>query len=158
MRITTYANPRQAILVSCRADRKDNIVALSWHTPLSFEPKMYAIAVGKTRYSCELLKKSKCFVVNFMSNDFEKEIYYCGSHSGRDIDKFKETGFKKEEAEKIDCPIIKAALGFFECKVIKEVEVGDHVLFIGDVVNEGLRREGKRLFHIHADKFTTTID
>ena len=156
MKITTLTNPRQTVLVTCRCKGKDNIITLDWHTPLSFLPMMYAISVGKTRYSLELIKNSKVFVVNFMSKDFEKEILFCGRHSGRDFDKFKETGLTAEEAEKIDCPRIKEALGFLECKVVREVEVGDHVLFIAKVVHSDLKKRGKRLFHLFQDKFTTT--
>lgn len=158
MKITTYTNPRQVILVTCRHGKTDNIFTLDWHSPLSFDPKLYAIAVGKTRFSHELISKSKVFAVNFMDKKYEKEIYYCGSHSGRTVDKFKETGFTKEESEKIDCPRIKECLAFFECQVIKSIETGDHTLFIAKIVNEGYKRHGKRLFHIHTNKFTTTKD
>lgn len=158
MKITTLTNPRQTVLVTCRHKGKDNIITLDWHTPLSFYPMMYAISVGKTRYSLGLIQKSKVFVVNFMSKDYEKEVLFCGRHSGRDYDKFSETGLTKEEAEKIDCPRIKEALGFLECKVVKEVEVGDHILFIAEVVNSDLKKKGKRLFHLWGDRFTTTKD
>ena len=156
MKITTLTNPRQTVLVTCRYKGKDNIITLDWHTPLSFNPMMYAISVGKTRYSLELIRKSKVFVVNFMGKDFEKEVLFCGRHSGRNCDKFAETGLKKEEAEKIDCPRIKEALGFLECKVANKVEAGDHILFIAEVVNSSLKTKGKRLFHLFRDKFTTT--
>lgn len=134
MKITALSNPRQTILVTSRYQGKDNIITMDWHTPLSFAPMMYAIAVGKTRFSCDLIKNSKVFVVNFISRDFEKE-----------------------EAEKIDCPRIKQALGFLECKVVDELEVGDHVLFLGEVLNSNLKSRDKRLFHLWGDNFTTTV-
>ncbi|MBC8388565.1 MAG: flavin reductase family protein [Actinobacteria bacterium] len=158
MKITTLTNPRQTILLTCRAEGKDNVMTLDWHTPLSFEPVMYAVSIGKTRYSLSLIRKSKVFVVNFMSKDFEKELLFCGRHSGKTLDKFKETGLEKEEAETINCPRIKQALGYLECKVEKETEVGDHFLFIARVTKSELKQKGKRLFHLFADKFTTTMD
>jgi len=158
MKITTLTNPRQTILLTCRWKGKDNIMTLDWHTPLSFEPMMYAVSIGKTRFSLNLVRSSKVFVVNFMSKDFEKEILFCGRNSGKNIDKFKETNFEKEEAETIDCPRIKQALGYLECKVEKEVEVGDHILFIARVTKTDLKQKARRLFHLFADKFTTTIE
>lgn len=158
MKITTLTNPRQTILLTCRLKGKDNVMTLDWHTPLSFEPMMYAVSIGKTRFSLNLIKESKVFVVNFMSKDFEKEILFCGRHSGKNIDKFKETGLEKEEAETIDCPRIKQALGYLECKVEKEIEVGDHILFIARVTKADLKQKAKRLFHLFDDKFTTTMD
>jgi flavin reductase (DIM6/NTAB) family NADH-FMN oxidoreductase RutF len=158
MKITTLTNPRQTILLTCRFKDRDNIMTLDWHTPLSFEPMMYAVSIGKTRFSLNLVRSSKVFVVNFMSKDFEKEILFCGRHSGKTIDKFKETGFEKEGAKTIDCPRIKQALGYLECKVLKEVEVGDHILFIARVTKADLKQKARRLFHLFADKFTTTIE
>ncbi len=158
MKITTLTNPRQTILLTCRFKDRNNIMTLDWHTPLSFEPMLYAVSIGKTRFSLNLVRSSKVFVVNFMSKDFEKKILFCGRHSGKTIDKFKETNFEKEEAKTIDCPRIKQALGHLECRVIKEVEVGDHILFIAQVTKAELREKGKRLFHLFADKFTTTIE
>jgi len=111
MKITTLTNPRQTILLTSRAEDKDNVMTLDWHTPLSFEPMIYAVSIGKNRFSLNLVRKSKIFVVNFMSKDFEKEVLYCGRHSGKNIDKFKEAKLKKEEAETINCPRIKKALG-----------------------------------------------
>lgn len=158
MKITTITNPRQTILLSCRSRGKDNMITLDWHTPLSFEPMMYTVSIGKTRFSLNLIKESKAFVINFMSKNFEKEILYCGQHSGKTLDKFKETGLEKEEAETIDCPRIKQALGYLECKVEKEIEAGDHILFIAKVSKAELKEKRKRLFHLFDDKFTTTID
>jgi flavin reductase (DIM6/NTAB) family NADH-FMN oxidoreductase RutF len=156
MKITTLTNPRQTVLVTCRFKRKDNIITMDWHMPLSFNPMMYAIAVGKTRFSCGLIKNSGVFGVNFMGKEFEKAILYCGKCSGRNLDKFSQTGLEKKEAEKIDCPKVKQALGFLECKVVKEVEVGGHILFIAEIANSDLKIQGKRLFHLWGDKFTTT--
>jgi len=156
MKITTLTNPLQTILLTCRAQGKDNIMTLDWHMPLSFSPMMYAVSIGKTRFSLNLVRRSKVFVVNFMSRDYEKEILYCGRHSGKNIDKFKETGLEKEEAKKIDCPKIKQALGYLECKIEKEIEVGDHILFVARVLHAELKKRDKRLFHLFADKFTTT--
>jgi len=42
-------------------------------------------------------------------------------------------------------------------KVKKEIEVGDHILFVAEVTKSELRKKGKRLFHLFADQFTTTV-
>ena len=88
----------------------------------------------------------------------EKEMIYCGVHSGKNVDKFKETGLTKEECSKINCPKIKEALGYFECKVVKEITTGDHVIFVGEVLFSKLNKKGKRLFQVEGLKFTTTLN
>ena len=159
------AYPRQVIMVTSEAEvenmgrtqEKQNIFTLAWHIPLSFEPLMYGIAVGKERFSYKLIDKSKVFAVNFMSVEHEKQALFCGRHPGQNIDKFKETGFTPIECDKIHCPRIKEALAWLECEVVEQVEVGDHYLIIGKVLGSGSSGKGKRLFSTK-DGFTTTID
>jgi flavin reductase (DIM6/NTAB) family NADH-FMN oxidoreductase RutF len=149
-------NPRQTVLVTCRSGDKDNIIALDWHMPTSFSPELYCISIGKTRFSHRLVSESKVFVVNFMPYELRKKVLYCGRSSGRNVDKFKSTGLEKEEASAINCPRIKQALAFLECRVVKEVDTGDHTIFVGEVVNSWERKKGKRIFHLGGDEFTTT--
>jgi len=156
--------PRQVVLVTTRANIsilgkekvKDNIITIAWHMPVSFEPNLYAIAVGKTRFSCKMIQESGVFVVNFIPFELKKQALECGLKSGAYTDKFSDTGLTKEEAKKIDCPRIKEALAYLECEVIKEVEAGDHIIFIGKILNSEEKKGGKRLFQIGNDFTTTT--
>lgn len=149
---------RQAALITCRDKEKDNVLTLDWHMPCSFEPELYAIAIGKQRFSCNMVKNSRVFVVNFMPFSLKDEVLFCGRHSGRFMDKFKETKLTKEEAEKIDCPRIKEAIAYLECEVVNELETGDHIIFIGKVLKSELKKKEKRLLHIAGDEFITTRD
>jgi len=156
-------NPRQTVLVTCREEtdilgkrmQKDDIVAVDWHTPLSSEPFMYAVALAKS-LSYELIHKSRAFVVNFVPYTLKEEVLFCGTHSGRHIDKFAEAGLTKEESQALDCPRIKEAIGFLECEVVDELETGDHVLLIARVMNSELKRQSRRPYHIKEEAFTTT--
>lgn len=162
--IRKIAYPRQAILVTSEADieimgkkiSKKNIFALSWHMPTSFEPMMYAISVGKERFSYSLIKKSGVFCVNFMPFELKDKVLFCGRNSGRTIDKFKKSGLTEAECEKIHCPRIKEAIGWLECSVVNEVDTRDHVIIIGEVLNAQLKKDCRRVFHKGGDEFTTT--
>ena len=160
-------NPRQVILVTSRAEIeiigkdvvKEDIITLSWHMPVSFDPAIYAIAIGKSKFSSKLIQKSGVFAVNFIPKELEKQALFCGTHSGQHTDKFKETGLTREEAEKIECPRVKEALAYIECELINTVEAGDHYIFIGKVINSAEKGHGKRLFQSPSAtgyKFTTT--
>ncbi len=158
--------PRQTILVTCRGkaevlgmeQEKDNAIAIAWHMPLSFEPMMYAIAVAKQRFSYKLIKESKVFCVNFMPNKMLDEVVFCGTHSGAHTDKLIDAGLHSEDCDKIHCQKLIDALGWLECEVVEEIEVGDHVMFTAKVLASNLQKEAKRPFHITGDKFTTTTD
>jgi flavin reductase (DIM6/NTAB) family NADH-FMN oxidoreductase RutF len=150
------AYPKQVILVSSRYKGKDNVMTLSWHSPASINPEIYAIFVGKERFSYELIKKSRCFCINFISKDDEELAVFAGRNSGRNIDKFEK--IEKEECEKIDCPRLKKAVAFFECKLTDELKAGDHAIFLGEVVNKKEVKRGGRLFQKElGNKFTTTV-
>ena len=147
-------NPRQVIIVSSRYEGKDNAMTLSWHSPASFNPELYSIYVGKQRYSYGMIKKSRCFCVNFISADDKGLALLAGRKSGRDVDKFGE--IDKEECSKIDCPRLKKAVAYIECELVDESEAGDHAIFVGKAVYKKEVKRGDRLFQVEGDTFTTT--
>lgn len=155
---------REAVLVTSKAEvdilgkktEKENIVTIAWHMPLSYDPLMFAIALSDKRFSHKLISKSKAFAVNFLPASFKKQILFCGRNSGELIDKFEKSGLTKEDSEKIDCPRIKEAVAFLECEVVEEVKAGDHIVFIGKVLNSGQKKKAKRLYHLGGDKFIST--
>ena len=82
--------PRQVVIVTCRHGGKDNAITLAWHMPTSHSPAMYAISVGKTRFSHGMIKGSGVFCVNFMSSEQKNAMEVCGSVSGSDWPKWAE--------------------------------------------------------------------
>jgi flavin reductase (DIM6/NTAB) family NADH-FMN oxidoreductase RutF len=91
-----------------------------------------------------------------MDKEHEEEVLFCGKRSRRNLDKFQKTSLEKEEAETIDCPKIKQALGFLECGVANKVGTGAHILFIAEVISFDLKQKSRRLFHLEGDGFITT--
>ncbi|RZN56621.1 MAG: flavin reductase family protein [Candidatus Methanomethylicota archaeon] len=149
----TLLYPRQTVLiVSISKEGKPNIMTLNWSSPVSFNPPMLCIAVGKQRYSVELIKETKEFVVAIPSEGMEKEVLFCGSSSGRNIDKFKETKLTPIKAKYVRPPLIKECVANLECEVVEEIETGDHILFIARIL-AAYEREGKVLMDLGGRKF-----
>lgn len=140
------AKPTQVVLASLRNQKKDNIMALCWHMPVSFNPPIYAISIAHIHLSNRMVRESGVFCVNFMPAELEEKLLFCGTRSGNKVDKFARAGLEKGECESIDCPFIKQAFGRLECKVIDTVETGDHTVFIGGVEHAAGEAGGKRLF------------
>ena len=109
-----------------------------------FKPPLYAVSLSKKGNTYNVIQKSKEFVIAVPNNELEKEVLYFGTTHGSEVDKFRETNLEIEKAEKINVPLIKKATLNFECKLIKEVDVGDHVLVIGEVV-AAHHSEGKKI-------------
>lgn len=111
-----------------------NAIALGWVMPVSGKPPLCAIAVGKTRYSHECLKAVPEFVLAIPSEDQHAEMLYCGSHSGRDEEKFPACGFKTAPATKVRPPLLLGCCANLECKVVAAYDGGDHTIFMGEIL------------------------
>ena len=162
-------HPRHAVLVTCRGrDGRDNIIAVSWCTPLSRKPPLVGISIAPKRFSHGLIRESGEFIVNIPTMEILERLHYCGTHSGRDVDKFEACGFTKLPGRRVKASAIAECIAHLECKVVKSVEAGDHTFFIGEVVeayaDEGvfdgayLKPEDIRfVFHLGGNAYTTNI-
>ena len=130
-----YMWPMRHFLVTCGEIHGElNIIAVSFCMPVSKEPPMLACAIGTNAYSRLLIERTGEFVVNVPPNDLKHQIYYCGFHSGKDVDKFQETGLTPHPARSVQAPIINECVAFMECRVEQTVDTGDKRLFIGKVI------------------------
>jgi len=127
--------PMRHFLITCgNMGEKSNIIAASFCMPVSKEPPIIACAIGKDTYSCKLIEKTKGFIVNVPTKELRSKIYYCGFHSGYQVDKFKETGLTPQSARRVKAPIIDECVAHMECEVKQQIETGDKKLFIGEVI------------------------
>lgn len=121
-------------------NRPSGMIA-GWSMKCSSEPKLYAVALWKKGYTHKLIQNTKEFVVAVPNKELEKAIKIFGKRHGDKIDKFKTTRLATQEAKHINVPLLSDATLNFECKLEKEVDSGDHIIFIGKVlasyVNEG---------------------
>jgi len=129
-----YLWPMRHYLVTCGPADSGNIIAASFCMPVSRVPPMVACAIGLATYSYELIQQSGEFVINVPSQDLERQIIYCGVHSGRDVDKFRETGLTAKPAWVVDVPIIGECVAHLECRLEQQLETGDKGLLVARVV------------------------
>lgn len=128
-------NSGNLILVTTADDGKQNIATAAWHMPMSVEPPLIGIALAKEHYSSELIMVSEEFTINIPSWSLLQKAIYCGSVSGREEDKFKNTGFTSEPPVKlVESPRIKECIGCIECDLFETFETGDHYVFVGQPV------------------------
>lgn len=163
--------PRPTILVTCvdPSTGKPNIIALSWSVPISFNPRLLGISVAPKRYSHDLIAQTKEFVVNIPTVTVAKQALLCGRVSGRGVDKFQVSGLTPKPSRRVKPPIIEECVAHLECRVTHQITLGDHTLFIGEVLeayaDKDLFREGvmdnkkfRTLLHLAEDYFTTTVE
>lgn len=143
--------PMRTCLITSSYGGKDNIMAASWVFPLSMVPPLFGVSIAKKRYSYELIQKAGAFGINIPGPELEKVMLVCGRKSGKDSDKFKETSLTKEKGERV--VLIKECSASIECKVVREIEAGDHVLFVGEVIKVIKRFDAKGLYHLGGIEF-----
>jgi len=145
----------EQIVIAIAKDKngKANPVTIGWSMIASGEPAMLAIALTPKRYSTGAIRHSRCFTVAYPSEEMAKDTLFFGTHSGRDTDKFAETGCKISRAEKINSVIIDDAAANFECTLESELVTGDHIIFVGKVVACHVNSEDKkRLYTVGPDR------
>jgi len=135
-------NCGEVILVSSALKGKSNIVTLAWHMPICQDPAMVAVSIAKSHFSHWLIKESQEFVINIPTVELLPQIVYCGSHSGKVVDKFKESGLSAEKANILkQAPLIKECIGHLEVSLKDIKDFGDHSIFIGEVVHTSVEAE-----------------
>mgnify|MGYP000666495112 FL=1 len=128
--------PVPAVMVSCqRENEKPNIITVAWAGTICTNPAMLSISVRPERYSYNIIKETKEFVVNLVTSDLAYATDYCGVKSGRDVDKFKEMNLHKSISKVVKAPGIEESPVNIECCVKEIKELGSHHMFIAEVVS-----------------------
>ena len=112
------------------------------------EPPIIAVALNKQNLTNELVSTSKVFTVSILSLDTPLSfIGGFGFRSGRDVDKLKGINYKLGET---GAPIVlDNTLAYLEAKVINQIEVGTHTIFIGEVVAADILKEGEPMTYAY---------
>ena len=159
-------HPMHTVLVSC-VDKtgKPNVLPLAWAMPTSHDPPLVAVSIGLNKYSHALIEETREFVVNLPTVDIVEETLACGRTSGRNHDKFTETGLTPLPARKVKAPIIKECIAHLECKLHSQFKTGDHTVFVGEIIeayaNKGVFTDkydidkARMLFHLGENVFAT---
>lgn len=128
--------PVPAVMVSCqRPNEKPNIITVAWAGTVCSSPAMVSISVRKERYSYDILKETKEFVINLVTRDLVRAADYCGVRSGRDVDKFQEMHLTELPSQTISAPGIVESPVNIECRVVDIKPLGSHDLFLAEVTN-----------------------
>lgn len=159
-------HPKFAVLITSLNTLKDkqNIMTLAWAMPISRNPPLLLIGIAPQKYSLELIAGPKEFVVNIPTMGIIKETLFCGKTTGREHDKFAETGLTPLPAKMIHPPIIKECVAHLECKLHQQIAMGDHTLFVGEVLTAYVNKDAflnskfnlekvKLLYHAGGNEF-----
>lgn len=136
--------PLPAVLISCKGKDRDekeaeNVFTVAWTGIINTVPPKTYISVRKSRYSYDIIKNSREFVINIPTAKIVREVDYCGIYTGGKVDKFEKCGFTKEASNEVSVPCIGECPLCLECRVTDITELGTHDMFIADIVCTNVR-------------------
>ncbi len=145
MKLSWLLSTGQVVLVSCCNAQKsvNGIIALSWVTPTSHEPLLFTVSVGNGvkatgdmsyRACYSLINETKEFGINVPSKKLIDAIVKAGTTHSDEVDKYTEAGLTQMKSVKINTPMIAECFMNIECKVIDQIETGDHTVFVAEPV------------------------
>lgn len=127
--------PLPAVMVSAGdKEGNTNILTIAWTGTICTNPAMVYISVRPERYSYQMIRDTKEFVINLTTEKLVRATDYCGVKSGRDVDKWKEMNLHQEKASTLEyAPLIAESPVNIECKVTEIKELGSHHMFLAEV-------------------------
>lgn len=114
-----------------------NIMSAEWTHHISYSPGIIAVCINPDHLTHENISKTKEFGVNICAVDQHVIASIAGGISGKNVDKIKilkELGFEFYKAKKINVLMVKGASLNAECKLIRKIKLGDHTMFVGEVI------------------------
>ena len=131
--VVSNKNKRVALAVVELPDASANVITLEWFMKTSIKLPLFAISVGHERFSHPALQENRYFNLVIPSTEMREDVIYFGTKSGRDLNKLKERKIDFIPGKYRKLPILKDAVANFECKIITQVNSGDHTIFVGEV-------------------------
>lgn len=132
----TMIYPLPAVLVTCGSTPEDwNMLTVAWTGTICSDPAMCYISVRPERHSYPLIKNRMEFTINLTTAAMAKATDWTGVRSGKDHDKWKETGLTPLPGEKVASPTIAESPLSIECRVKTIISLGSHDMFIAEVLN-----------------------
>jgi flavin reductase (DIM6/NTAB) family NADH-FMN oxidoreductase RutF len=127
-------NPGPVVLVTAKYKGTVNVMTAAWTTPISGDPPLVGVAINHGSFTHDLIAKSEQFALNVPGRGLAEKVKLCGTLSGRDVDKFEEASLMPLTAREVEAPLVEECLGHLECAVVEAHSLGDHTLFVGQVV------------------------
>ena len=144
------------VMVTTAYKGKANVMSMSWHMMMEFEPPLIGCIISNRNYTFDILKNTKECVISIPTAALAKKVVDCGSTSGRTVDKFKAFGLTAKRAFRVKAPLIDECFANLECLVIDTKMIKKYNLFILKVVKAWINpaiRSPKTIHHVGRGEF-----
>lgn len=142
--------PGPVVLLTTVHKGRSNVMAMSWHMMMEFEPPLVGCIVSNANFSFAALKKTGECVIAIPAAGLAPMVVKIGNTSGRDIDKFAAFGLSLKPAKRVAAPLLVECFANLECQVVDTRFVPRYNLFVLEVVQawvDPAQRKPKTLHH-----------
>ena len=148
-RVYGLLEPGPVVLLTTARAGRANVMALSWHTLLEFEPPLVGCVVSNRNHSHGMLKATKECVIAIPTVEIAEKVVGCGNSSGAKTDKFAAFGLTSKPASRVGAPLIAECYANLECRVADTRMVARYCLFVVEVLKAWINPEIKNPRTIH---------
>jgi len=149
--------PGPVVLLTTSHKGRANVMAMSWHMMVEFEPPLVACVLSNANYSFAALRATKECVIAIPALKLAPLVAEIGNCSGRDVDKFERFGLTPKLAKRVEPPLVAECFANFECRVINTRLVNTFNLFILEVVKAWIDPTEKNAKTIHHHGYGTFV-
>jgi len=126
--------PGPVVLLTTSRNGRANVMTMSWHMMVEFEPPLVACVVSPADYSHAALRATKQCVIAVPAVALASKVVDVGNCSGRDVDKFEAFHLTPIAAQRVAPPLIAECFANLECKVVDTRLVNKFGLFVLEVL------------------------
>jgi flavin reductase (DIM6/NTAB) family NADH-FMN oxidoreductase RutF len=116
------------------SDGTPNLMNAAWGGIASSKPPCISVSLREATLTYHNIRQTEAFTVNIPSERFLREADFVGIVSGRECDKFTETRLTPLRSRLVNAPLVGEFPYALECKLVKQVDLGLHTMFIGEIV------------------------
>lgn len=148
-RVYTQLETGPVVLLTTAKGNRNNVMTMSWHTMLDFEPPLIGCVISNMDYTFNTLKKTKECVIAIPTLELARKVVKVGNTSGRNIDKFKTYGLTPIQATSVKAPLVGECYINLECKVVDTTLINKYNFFVLEVLKAWINPEIKnpKTFH-----------
>jgi len=155
-RVYRLLEPGPVVMVTTARQGRPNIMTMSWHTMMEFEPPLVGCVISNRNYSFGVLKATKECVINIPTVELAAKAVRVGNTSGRKVDKFDAFGLTPVAAARVAPPLIAECYANLECKLVDARMVEKYNFFVLEVLKAWIdpaRKKPRTIHHLGMGTF-----